>query len=199
MELQANDHFATSNKPPKSIWLTIWTRPRETMRRILDASNNRLQIFILICISLIYCVFDTINRSIIANISSLFITVINSVGCSIVLFFLMTALMYWIGKIIGGRGTYRDIILASLYSAIPSTIFYLLYLLSLLYIYNILPVSGILIDIFILLVIPIFYGWIVIVSLKILAESHRFSSWKAFLIVIISSIPTLIVATYLMI
>ncbi len=197
IELQTETNFASPNDPPKSIWLTMWTRPRETMCRILDAPNNRLQISIIICFFLFYSydIFFKINTEPTSSLPNLVIT---SIGSAILIYLLMTVSLYWIGKVIGGKGTYRDILLASLYSVIPSAILRLSTAIILsLYVYNVLPES-IFINVLLQIFTIILYFWVMFIMVNFFAESHKISAWKALFLILFCLISIAIVIAVLL-
>ncbi|RUT44463.1 YIP1 family protein [Paenibacillus anaericanus] len=194
-EQRLHDANGSNGNDRWNIWLKIWIRPRETMRRILNEPNNVDQVIVLLLVGgFIY----GLNQSVLKNsgdstslwsllLSLTFATIIGA----IIYYFVIGGLFYWVGKLLGGTGSYRDVRLSLAYAYIPSVITLVTWIPSLILFGKENFTSetprmdssiGLLIIFLIFGIIEFIIGiWSVFIFLKCLGEAHRFSAWKALL------------------
>lgn len=182
------DNFEQNLNP----WFSIWVRPRQTIRKIID--NNSKNMVILLAI--LGGISQTLGKASSKNLGDdyplsiiFFIALfIGSIG-GVSGLYIVSALLKWTGKWIGGQGSYDDIITANAWSNVPFIGALILWVPQLalfgqemftsntpiidsnpilLFTYVGFGIIGIIIAI-----------WGFIIWLKCLGEAQRFSAWKA--------------------
>ena len=179
-------------------WLTMWVRPRDTIRKIVDfnpkyrfavlsgiygfplllqiAQNmslgERLPAYAIVLIALVLCVFA------------------GMIGISI-----QSALLYWTGKWIGGQGSYLNIRAANAWSNVPNIVTVATWLIfvamfgNLAFFYEFPEgafTGAVYTVLFLLSLIQLVISiWSLVIFLHALGEVQGFSAWKALLNVII--------------
>ncbi|MEM7117173.1 MAG: Yip1 family protein [Chloroflexota bacterium] len=171
-------------------FISIWIRPRDTIRQIVDADPEK-HIYFLAAISGIYRVLesatdrsfgDTMPLSVILLLSLVLGAFGGVLGLNI-----GAVLFRWSGKLFGGTADFKDVRAALAWSSVPDIILLAVYIpmiaifghdlftsstdwidASALIIIGILAIVG-----FILIV------WRAVMFIKCLAEVHRFSAWKS--------------------
>ena len=181
------------------IWLQIWIKPREVMRRILDQPNNVPEIIVLMLLGFFVSTLDQASAKNMADqmsLSDVYIyTVILAAIGAFLYYYVIGSLFRWIGSLLGGQGSSRDVRLAIAYSYIPS-IFSLLIWFPSIVIFgkeNFTSVTptidnsfGLTVTFLVFAVIELIIGiWSIIIFLKCLGEAHKFSAWKALLTTLI--------------
>ncbi|WP_312354526.1 Yip1 family protein [Aminipila sp.] len=173
-------------------WLSMWTKPRETMRDII---NNRPKKYIHI-LAVIYGIFSSLDKAYLKNMgdelnlwSILLIAVLGGSIGGILYVYINASLIKLTGGWIGGKGSAEEIRAAIVWGSVPY------FLVSLLWIPEIIlfgeetfSSSTPIIDssFFLASFMGIaglieFIGsmWAIIVGLKCLGEVQGFSAWKA--------------------
>ena len=175
---------------PWEHWLTIWTKPRETMRKIINGPDNRTELISLLLIGELINTLDRASKNNLGDtlgFSSLILTCIAIAFIAApIYYFVMSWLLFRIGKFFGGQGSLREIRLAFIYSYIPTVCSSIIWIFMLLGFghENFTELTprmddhvGTIIALGLLqLVISI---WGIIINLSCLAEAHRFSALKA--------------------
>ncbi len=93
------------------VFLDMWTKPRKTIDKLIDI-NNRYGFVVL---SFFYGFVQAIHFSQILSLSStldlwkiLLLVVIFSLPLGVAYFYISAFIFYWIGKFIGGKGSFLD-------------------------------------------------------------------------------------------
>ncbi len=173
-------------------WFSMWTKPRKTMRYILNDNPRKY----IIPLAMIYGVLSALDKASLKNMGDTFslwsILLIAIVGGSIggiCYVYLDALLLKWTGTWIGGKGTTEQIRAAITWGSIPYIIVSILWIPELiLYGKELFTTATPMIDaslsLSILLIVLgiiefVFSIWSVIVGLKCLGEVQGFSAWKA--------------------
>lgn len=94
------------------VFLEMWTKPRKTIEKLMDI-NNRYG-FVSLCF--FYGFVQAIHFSQILSLSSAFdlwkimlLVLVFSIPLGVAYFYVSAFMFYWIGKLIGGKGSFYDI------------------------------------------------------------------------------------------
>jgi hypothetical protein len=182
----------TTAAQPLDPWLSMWVRPRATIRQVLD-TNPDSQIILLAVLSGIITTFGrAAGRSLGDQLPFPAVIVVclalGSVG-GVIGLYVGAAVLAWMGRMLGGRGQARDVRAALAWAAIP-TIWGGILLVPELILFreelfttetprlSATPLLTALLLIF--GVIEVVIGiWSFVVFLKSLGEAHGFSAWRA--------------------
>jgi hypothetical protein len=195
-------------------WISIWTKPRATIRQILD-SKSQAYINILAMAGGIATALDKASEKNYGDTNGVFSILImaifgGAIGGLITLY-IGSALIYWTGKWIGGQGEYDEIKVAAAWANVP-LIWGLLLWIPTIALYGSAYFSSDLADLgysmglsifaIILSIIAVILGvWSFIIQLKCLGEAQRFSAWKALgniiLSVLVIIVPILLLVVLL--
>ena len=173
-------------------WFSMWTKPRKTMRYILNDNPRKY----IIPLAMIYGVLTALDKASLKSMGDTFslwsILLIAIVGGSIggiCYVYLDALLLKWTGTWIGGKGTTEQIRAAITWGSIPYIVVSILWIPELiLYGKELFTTATPMIDaslsLSILLIVLgviefVFSIWSVIVGLKCLGEVQGFSAWKA--------------------
>jgi Yip1 domain len=180
-------------------WLTVWTRPRGTIRAIVDTDPSRS----VLPLAMIYGISSTLGRSmqkspgdVLSLPVVLGIALIGGSIVGIIWIYIMAALVRWTGSWLGGRATLDECRAAIAWGSVPSAV-NLALMLGLIGVFghDLFRTTG-LDDVgmtkgVILLVVglgQVVIGvWAAILTVKTVAEVHRFSAWRslsAFLLIV---------------
>lgn len=174
-------------------WLMIWIKPRQTIRYLQDTPSNPLIVWILICLNGIdYSLNQFVNQSAGDSNPLSFIITVSLMGgpiLGIILFYISTIILKWIGKWFGGKATLKQIRLAWVWSTVPNTVSLILWALQiLLYGNEIFKTESPLINeqstsLVIISVTSVFqiilFIWSFVIFIKVLSEVQEFSVGKA--------------------
>ncbi|HDR6289205.1 TPA: YIP1 family protein [Bacillus cereus] len=181
-------------------WFSIWTKPRDTMKEIFISKPKN--VFLLILLGSFVQTLDRASSKDMADsvsnpFSMILLIIFSTFFMSLIYYFLLPALFNWVGKKLGGQGTFEKTRYSVAYSYIP-------------YVYSLILVwvpsffligienftsetpkmdSSLTLTLLFLIwgIIDIVIGiWTIILSLKCLGEAHQFSAWKALLTIILS-------------
>ncbi|MFS1512535.1 Yip1 family protein [Chengkuizengella sp. SCS-71B] len=183
-------------------WFSIWLKPRQTMRYVLNNKPSRIFLFLLIFLGtfksfdldigtsyLILNSIDQINSSV--NLSSiLFTSIIGSLILAVGAYYIYPILLRWFGSLLGGKGTTQEVRNAYAYSLIPQVYLLIFVAIPSLLLFGIenyteykprIESSLLLERLFIILnsldyIIGI---WAIFITIKCLAEAHQFSFWRS--------------------
>jgi len=181
-------------------WTTIWTRPRATIRRIVE-TDVRYQVTFLAILSgaLIWLERRWSNPSPAAAFPILVvIAVIIGALLGIVELYINGILLKWAGAALGGVGTYAEVRAALAWSRVPVIVAMSIGILAIL-LGTHGPqlggaVSGSGASVTLLHAVLVLWGFVVM--LKCLGEVHRFSAWRALgaMLLLIFSIMLVVIA-----
>ncbi len=192
-----------SNTP----FITIWTQPRATIRRIVDTDPTR-HVIVLAAVgpginALAGQWSKALNNN--ANLSVLWPlwvagVVVFQAALGVVLLYVTGALFRWSGSLLGGVASAVEVRAALAWSQVPAIVAEIILLVTVLMGVPLpVPTPGQLPHVDpafykILLVEAIFGLWGLVIALKCIGEVHRFSAWRALVTILI---PPLMVALIL--
>jgi len=173
-------------------WFTLWTKPRASMRAILDADPKRM-VVLLAALGGIGGALDMASLWNLGERFSVPAIILTSLGAGsaigIVMLYVSGALLSWTGTWLNGRATPVDARSAVAWSTVPQIWALLLWIPELalfgrgLFVSDISDLFGrpVLLIVYLLFIIIelIIVVWAIIVYIKCLAEAQRFSAWKA--------------------
>jgi len=174
-------------------WVSIWTRPRATLRQVLDGDPGQW-VFRLAALGGVAGALRLVSKSAFGNSHPISVVLAVCLGCGalggIVALFLLTSLVGMAGRLLGGRGRTSEVMAALAWSYVPS-----IWGLSLWLPVAVLlgaetfhaqpsilegnPAATLLFG-FVKVVQVLIGFWGFVVSLKCIGEAHRFSAWRAF-------------------
>ncbi len=173
-------------------WFTVWTKPRATMRAILDTDPKRM-VVLLAALAGIGGALDMASLWDLGEMFSVPAIILTSIcagsATGIIMLYLSGALLSWTGTWLKGQATARDARAAVAWSTVPEIWALLLWIPELalygrgLFVSDMSDLYGrpvlILVYLFFILIELIISVWAIIVYIKCLAEAQRFSAWKA--------------------
>lgn len=185
-------------------WKTIWLKPRTTIRYVIENSSKR-DIAILIalagfCYSLNKAAANDVSQSLPAHIIILIAAVAGPLS-GLFLVFYSSLLLRYIGKLLGGKANYSDIVSVTAWSGAPLAAYVSFWIIKYillgkeLFTYDVAnnlysPVAVITAAIMILgLVVTI---WLYVILVIGLSEAHKYSKWRAFGTIVLSTIATIL-------
>ncbi|MDY7041747.1 MAG: Yip1 family protein, partial [Chloroflexota bacterium] len=177
---------------PLSPWLTIWVKPRQTIRRIVD-SDPQHQVILLAMLGGIFQVLNQSSSRHLGDTLSLpIIFLLCGIAGPIVGIFLLCvegALLHWIGSRFGGQASPAEVRAACAWSSVPNIWSQILWIPQFALLGKDLftsEIPKIAANPFLALIFLGFLGvqlviavWAFVVLLICLGEVHRFSIWKA--------------------
>lgn len=182
----------STSTPTLDPWLSMWVRPRATVRQILDTSPNR-QIMLLAVLSGIISSFNNASgRSMGDNVPFPVVIVtcivLGAIG-GIIGLYISSAVLTWIGRQLGGQGQGPEVRAALAWASVPTIWGGTLLIPELILFGEELfttatprmashPILALVLLAFGLIQIVIGI-WGFIVFLHSLGEAHRFSAWRA--------------------
>jgi hypothetical protein len=178
---------------PLNPWLSLWTRPRATMRQILDTYPRRwvhsLAILGGIAELLSAHIPDTPPFPTFSPGAMLAVKCVAGACAGLLLLYLGSFVVWITGRWIGGQGTFVEVRAASAWPNVLTLWGALLWLPIIAYLgtqaFNVDPESFMDDSVGMMLILPVlaigvFLSiWRFFVALKCLAEAHRFSAWQA--------------------
>jgi hypothetical protein len=198
METLENTHQEPTmerSKWPDNPWLSIWIKPRATIRAIVDVDPERY----VILLAVIAGIGEALNRASSKNLGDtlpilaiLIIAAIFGAVGGVLSLYISGALLSWIGGMFGGQASAREVRTAIAWSSVPfiwSMAFWIpnlglygneMFTSDTQYIDNF-PLGVLIIGSLEVIIVI----WTFIVYLKCLGEVHGFSAWKAFFVSII--------------
>ncbi|NBI30994.1 Yip1 family protein [Chengkuizengella marina] len=175
---QKNEVIESKTVVKLNPWTTIMFKPRATMRYILNTNPPAGKVLLLICLVIFTSLLTNEDQTISIDSFSIelfwhFILIL-AIGIPVI-YYLVPLFFRWIGNILGGKGTTKEIRYVVGYTCIPSIYSFLLLMIfqiieSFFFEISTLPFEILIMSISI---------WTFIVSLKCLAEAHKFSAWRA--------------------
>ncbi|MGO4887306.1 Yip1 family protein [Anaerobacillus sp. MEB173] len=168
---------------------TVWFKPRETMRNLLENPNPKFFYFMMLFYGLSTALFELSDRGIgqeMPRVVILFIEIILGIVVGLIWYYLISGFLKWLGSLLGGKGRYRDLQIAVVCHAIPYVVLTGLSILAFLLFGDSSGLSDeglISLGIYILSGIAIILSvWSIIIFVICLSEAHRFSIKKALLL-----------------
>lgn len=203
---EANRDEINSGASPWRHWLTIWRRPRVTMRNIINEPNNYSQILLLLLLGgYIYAMNQASLKSMgddydMGTLFSLF--ALAAVLVAAVEYYVVAGIYYLLGKWIGGKGTLREVRLSVVYANIALIMAAITWI-PLLLLFgkenftSLTPMMdanpNLLYTLVIISVIELVLGiWGMVIALKCMAEAHQFSAWKALGVILLGFLAILV-------
>jgi hypothetical protein len=188
-------------------WISIWTKPRETIREIVKFNPNYRLLFL----STIVGFFSLLGIAQQWNLGeklSFFSIIISVIILAPLFGFLTFTISSWFvfftGKLLKGQGKCKEIRSAIAWSNVPLIVSCLLWILFL-GVYSALafkmPIRQLELDIFILfgiLVQTVISVWIIVIYVNVLAEVQKFSILSSIFNIILSSILVFIVTVLIL-
>ena len=174
--------------PNKSPWITIWTKPQETIRAIVS-ENPKRSIWIL---AWIYGFLSLVNgfQSFSLGTAShflilLLVAVILAPFWGMVLFGVWSWVVLWVGKILGGQGTFLSVRAAFAWSCVPLMLnvglwLFVIFLFGSSMFQMMQPQEGVVMVLFLVFLAKIaMLVWALVIYINGLAEVQQFSIAKA--------------------
>lgn len=190
VENELNEHvYIEENLNP---WLSIWTKPRKTIRYIINNDPSKHVVLLAMIYGIINGLDNACEKSLGDNFSFYTILLIaillGSIG-GIIYIYLSAALLKWTGNWIGGKGTTENIRAAIVWGLNPYIVVSILWIPELVLFGDEMFTTAtsridyslsLTIVYFTFVIIETIGGiWSFIVSLKCLGEVQGFSAWKA--------------------
>jgi hypothetical protein len=192
-------------------WFSIWIKPRATMKEVFQSTPR--YVFLLFLTGAFVQILDRAalrhSGDSMSLIQLIVISLIGSLIGASIYYYLIPAILRWMGIKLGGIGTTERVRYSVAYSYIPMVYSLLIVWLPSFFLFGIenfttfTPVvdsSSTLTLLFVLFVIvDLVIGiWSFIIFLKCLGEAHQFSAWKALFTTILSVmifvVPLIIIA-----
>lgn len=200
---------------PNHPWLSIWIRPRSTMRAILDYDPNYLVTPLIIVSGIARGLDQAISREAGSSFGTGYIVFFILVAAPLAAMLglqIVAAILTWLGRLLGGTGAFDEVRSAVAWATVPQALVLVAGLLMvaimgaeafttetpqfdarlitdpeslLLALISILALAGA------ILAAVVATLWSTFLSIKCLAEAHKFSAWR--------SIATLLVPTFVVI
>jgi hypothetical protein len=196
LETQLEGQFKGGLNP----WISIWTKPRDTMKEVFQSSPKG--VFLLFLVGAFVQVLDrAVQRSLGDSMNSLtgmiVIFILGSLLGAATYYYLVPIMLRWVGSLLGGKGTTERVRYSVAYSYIPIAYSLIIVWLPSLLLFGIenfttnTPVvdssTTLTLLFFLFGIIDLVIGiWAIIIFLKCLGEAHQFSAWKALLTTILS-------------
>jgi Yip1 domain len=188
-------------------FITIWTQPRATIRRIVDTDPTRNVILLAAVGPGINALAGQWSKAL-SNNTNLSVlwplwvagVVVIQAALGVVVLYATSAVFRWSGGLLGGVASRVEVRAALAWSQVPAIVAEIILLIVVLMgVPMPVPTPGELPHIDpgfykILLVEAVFGLWGLVISLKCIGEVHRFSAWRALVAILI---PPLIVALVL--
>lgn len=186
-------------------WLSIWVKPRQTIRKLASYNTNYRLVTLCAIYGFQYMLQAAQFLSLGRASSLLMILILALVLCipvGYIVFNVTSAFLFWVGKLIKGKGTYKQIRAATYWSAVPSTVSILVWAFLMVTYGNSLFITGYekevvggaaIINI-VAGVSQIVLGiWAIVIFLHALGEMQGFSAWMALLNAFLASLSVFIV------
>jgi len=174
-------------------WLSIWIHPRKTVQALIQYDTN-YRIVALCAIYGFQYILKTIQYLSLGQgtslISIFLFALIFSIPTGYVIFNILSAFYFWIGKLIKGKGSFKQMRLAIYWSSVPMVITCLMWIVLMVFHGRDLFIAGYQMQLvgiaarlnmvftIVQLVIQV---WGLIIMLHALGEVQRFSAWMALL------------------
>lgn len=185
---------------PDKPWLSIWIRPRGTIRAIVDSDPERY-VMILAGLYGISQALDNASRRNLGESLPLIVVLIVAIFLGpiggLISLYIGAAILRWTGSWLNGTATSKEVRAAIAWSYVPAVVGLFLWI-PLLVLYGIEMFTSVTPRMdagpwfaFLIGLLTLFLGiWTLFLLVKTLAEVHRFSAWRA---IVAAAIPFLAV------
>lgn len=186
-------------------WLSIWVHPRKTIRALVEYNTNYRMIALCAIYGFQY-ILQAIQYLSLGQGTSLILIVlfalIFSIPVGYIIFNVLSAFYFWIGKLIKGKGRFKQIRAASYWSNVPMVITCLMWIILMVFHGNSLFVAGYeskligtaaAISLGFAAVQLVIAVWGLIIMLHALGEVQGFSAWMALLNLFLAGIAIFII------
>lgn len=202
--LESEEKIAVSKLNP---WTSVWISPRKTVRHAIE---HKLLKFVTI-LSIFTGIFYALDRAVVSNVGNdlsmmnilLMCFIAGGIG-GIVGLWIHSGVFYYIGKWIGGKGSFEDMRLAVGISYIPLSVGLIIWIIDLFVLGDALfsdmieiSIGQSIWSIFSGIIVVVFWVWSVFILIKGIAVVHRFSSWKGLLTVILPVVAIFILLIFI--
>ena len=181
-------------------WWSMWVKPRKTTRMLIE--KNARYGFLWLC--LIFGMTESLRAAQSMSLAThlplwgnLLVCLVFAIPFGAISFYATALLVFWTGKLIKGKGSYKEILVSASWSNVTTTMSLCLYALTLLFLGNAFfykqfndaafpfPLSITLIVIF--AAEFILSVWRLVLFIKSLAEVQKISGWMALLNVLLAA------------
>lgn len=186
-------------------WLSIWVRPRETIRALVSYNvNYRFLILSAVC-GFLYMLQSSQFLSLgqeSSLLSILIVSLILAIPIGYIVFNVSAVFMYFVGKLIKGKGKYKEVRAAIYWASVPNLVSIFLWIVMMIAFGKTLFVtgfeenlsSGALGMIFAVAILHIAVAiWGLIILVKAIGEVQGFSAWMGLLNAFLSGLALSIV------
>ncbi len=185
-------------------WLSMWIHPRKTMQALKGYDINH-RLFVLSMIYGFQWMLGALQFFSFGYAFTLFfiflVAAVLSIPAGYIIFNFMGAFYYWMGKIVRGKGSFKEVRAATAWSSVPMIITILIWIFLMLLYGNGVFISGYekkligtaaMITAIAGLGQLVMFVWSVVIFLHALGEVQGFSSWMAFLNLILAWIASFV-------
>lgn len=180
-------------------WLSIWVKPRETMRQVFGTSPGLIHLLLLL--GVFVEAFDQVSMEFPAEVAlgwgkigliiSLYVIIMYPLN-----YYAFSPFFSWFGSKLGGKGTTERVRYALAYSYIPYFYSFIIIWIPSLLLFgkeNFTVETPVIDSSFLLTMIYAFFQfvnvifaiWALVIAMKCLGEAHEFSAWRALWTVLI--------------
>lgn len=187
-------------------WITIWTRPRATIRRIVETDVHYRVVFLAMLAGALsrletrWALVPGTPGSAAFPMLVVFSVVIGAIA-GIIGLYINGVLLKWSGSMLGGIATYADVRAALAWAEVPVIVAVSIGILSILIGTGgpLMPFGGSGADtsLSVSLLHAVFGIWSFILVLKCVGEVHRFSAWRALAAIVLVAVAIVIVLAIL--
>lgn len=183
--------------PDQSPWISVWTRPRETIRLILQNPKQSIWILAFIYgINSLLNVFQSYPLALHTGIGAMvLITLVVAPFWGYLFFYIWSKVVFWCGKLLKGEGDFPSIRAAYAWSCVPLTGNLPLWILLIFFYSRFLFFgtqdqvvnSGSVLLLFLILIGKLVFSiWAIVLYLQMLSEVQQFSILRAIANVVIA-------------
>ena len=188
-------------------WITIWTRPRATIRQVVETNVNYRVVFLAMlagALSRLESRWAQVPGTPGSAAFPMLVVVSVVVGAiaGIIGLYINGVLLKWSGAVLGGIGTYAEVRAALAWAEVPVIVAVSIGIISILIGTGgpMMPYggSGAESSLSVSLLHAIFGIWSFILVLKCVGEVHRFSAWRALAAIVLIAVAIVIVLAILL-
>ncbi|MDN3508767.1 MAG: YIP1 family protein [Candidatus Neptunochlamydia sp.] len=106
-------------------WLSIWVHPRKTIRALVEYNTNYRLVTFCVVYGFQYILQILQYLSLVEGTSLLFVillALIFSIPMGYIVFNVLSAFYFWVGKLIKGKGSFKQIRAATYWSTVPMVV-----------------------------------------------------------------------------
>jgi len=186
-------------------WLSIWVKPRQTMRALVEYNVN-FRLFVLCAIFgfqylLQVAQFLSLGRTMNLGVI-LLIALVLCIPVGYIVFNVSSAFLLWTGKLIKGKGTFKQVRAASYWTTVPNIVTILIWIILMVTHGSNLFIAGyetnmagtaIGINLGTSVLQVIVAVWVLVIFLHALGEVQKFSAWMALLNLFLSGLAIFVI------